>query len=151
MRISFSSVQLYLLATALTLVACTSNDKNPDRNPEQPDLHTSLNSLDWIGTYKGQLPCADCEYIDTRLTLNEDMTYSITSIYVGKDDDQSFIDSGAFESVSDGNTIRLLGIPDNHSPSVYKVEENRLRQLDMEGNVITGVLADLYVLMKIID
>lgn len=45
---------------------------------------TSQNALDWNGTYKGTLPCADCEGIETELTLNLDGNYLYKATYLGK-------------------------------------------------------------------
>ena len=45
-----------------------------------------------------------------------------------------------------GNTIILDGVKD--APNQYFVGENTLTQLDMEGNKITGDMADLYILKK---
>ena len=42
--------------------------------------HNAKNSLDYIGTYKGILPCADCEGIETELELNSDKTYEIKDL-----------------------------------------------------------------------
>ena len=39
------------------------------RNILIPDMHTTMNSLDWDGTYTGILPCADCKGIETNITL----------------------------------------------------------------------------------
>ena len=43
-------------------------------------------SLDWAGTYKGKLPCADCEGIETELMLHSDNTYMLSTTYLGKKD-----------------------------------------------------------------
>ena len=53
------------------------------------DLHNSQNSLDWSGTYKGITPCADCEGIETILTLNADVQRSFTLVeeFKGKKND----------------------------------------------------------------
>ena len=36
--------------------------------------HNAQNSLDWNGTYKGVLPCADCAGIEKEITLYKDQT-----------------------------------------------------------------------------
>ena len=46
------------------------------------DSHTAENALDWPGRYAGLLPCADCEGIQTQLTLNADKTYVLEEHYV---------------------------------------------------------------------
>jgi len=109
------------------------------------DGHNSANSLDWAGVYKGVLPCADCEGIETSLTLNMDNGYQLSTTYLGKDA-TSFKQQGRFEWDAKGSVIRLLNQKDG--PALYKVGENQLFQLDMEGQLITGDLADNYKLMK---
>jgi uncharacterized lipoprotein NlpE involved in copper resistance len=51
-----------------------------------PDMHDSRNALDWPGVYKGVLPCADCEGIETRLSLQRDGDFERTTRYLGKAD-----------------------------------------------------------------
>ncbi|GGD94473.1 copper resistance protein NlpE [Planktosalinus lacus] len=43
---------------------------------QAPDISTSENSLDWHGTYQGILPCADCEGIQTEVTLHDNNTHN---------------------------------------------------------------------------
>jgi len=106
----------------------------------------SQNSLDWQGTYKGITPCADCEGIETEIVLNADLTFTLKTKYLGKGDGKVFQEAGSFVWDKTGGIISLEGLKGR--PSQYKVGENRLIQLDMEGNVITGDLAEKYVLIK---
>ena len=106
----------------------------------------SQNSLDWQGIYKGVTPCANCEGIETEITLNDDLTYTIKTKYLGKGDGKVFEEKGSFVWDKNGSSISLEGLKGR--PSQYKVGENRLIQLDMEGNIISGALAEKYVLTK---
>lgn len=107
--------------------------------------HNSANSLDWAGVYKGVVPCADCEGIDTLLRLNMDNSYQLSTIYLGKDA-TPFKQAGSFEWDAKGSVIRLLSQKDG--PALYKVVENQLIQLDMQGQLITGAFAENYKLNK---
>lgn len=107
----------------------------------------SMNSLDWDGTYYGVLPCADCEGIETVITLSKDLTYKMTSKYLGKSGDV-IENTGSFTWNEAGTTITLGGIDNKTSPTKYFVGENRITQLDTEGNKITSALAEKYVLIK---
>ena len=111
-----------------------------------PDSHSAKISLDWQGTYSGNLACADCDYIETELTLTSDLNYVLTSKHIGKANRNSETLKGKF--IWQGNNVKLIGIPENERPSMYKVEENRLRQLDLKGNIIRGELAQLYLMHK---
>lgn len=155
--------QILMLATAsIFLWSCTHETKkttdadstakteNPDstlstENKTTSDGHNARTSLDWNGTYKGVLPCADCEGIQTELTLNQDMSFVLKKNYMGKDT-KFPQDKGTFQWDSTGSKVELIGLKDQ--PNTYFVGENKLIQLDMEGKEITGTLADKYVLKK---
>jgi len=110
------------------------------------DMHNSQNALDWPGTYKGILPCADCKGIETALILNNDNTYSYKTKYLGKGEGKVFVQKGSFTWDETGGVISLSGM--EGKPYLYKVGENTLTQLDIEGYAITGKLASMYILKK---
>lgn len=113
-----------------------------------PDLaHNSRNSLDWDGTYRGIMPCADCGGIKTELQLLSDGTYRLGMLYLGKSD-EIFSDSGRFEWNKAGSAITLLHEGNADASRQYQVGENVLFKLDMEGNRISGELEDQYKLFK---
>jgi uncharacterized lipoprotein NlpE involved in copper resistance len=87
------------------------------------DMHNSQNSLDWQGTYKGILPCADCKGVQS-----------------------VFEEKGTFTWNESGSIISLKDLKENSNQ--YKVGENTLTQLDLEGKVILGETASMYVLKK---
>src|SRR5690606_41483708 len=66
--------------------------------------------------------------------------------YLGIDASSPHLE-GDFTWAEDGSAITLLGVGD--ASAQYKVGENKLIQLDMEGNLITSQLSDSYVLMKV--
>jgi len=138
---------LFILSTSLLSLSCTSttNDDPTTQNVATPDQHTSQNSLDWAGTYSGILPCASCEGIKTDLVLNDDMSYSLTTFYVGEGNEE-FTETGTFKWNDAGNTVILDGLTDR--PNQFFVGENMLFQLDMNGNRITGDMADAYKLER---
>lgn len=118
---------------------------NPEVSSMPPDKHTSQNALDYHGTYKGVVPCADCEGIETIIILKKNNEYEIAVTYLGKSD-SLFRESGNFSWSEDGRIITLEGL--ENRASQYQVGENRLFQLDLEGNRITGYLAEKYILEK---
>ena len=125
----------------LGVVACTTIAKT---EPVADMAHNSKNSLDWAGAYKGTMPCADCEGIDTVITLKQDGTYTSQTKYLGKGDDKVFTENGKFSWSEDGSTIMADGMR-------LKVGENHITWLDGDGKVITGDLAKMFVLQKIAD
>jgi heat shock protein HslJ len=144
MNRAFFAVSAMVVAVALSSCAVTGQyAQNAEVTKPQVDGHTSQNALDWQGTYKGVLPCASCEGISTQLMLSSNQTFSLKTQYLGKSD-KTFVDSGRFVWAKDGRTITLNGIQ-------YQVGENKLIQLDLEGNRITGALADNYILTKVVN
>ncbi len=108
------------------------------------DEHNSKTSVDWVGTYEGVLPCADCEGIKTTLTINKDETYTLSQEYLNKN--LKLEDKGTFEWTKDGGSIKI-STKDNGIYN-YKVGENQIFSLDQEGKEITGSLAEKYILKK---
>lgn len=105
---------------------------------------TAKNSLDVVGKYKGILPCADCEGIETSIELKSDSTYNREMKYLGKKDNL-FTASGKWTWVSEF-VISLGSIKEG--PNRYFVAEGKLLQLDMSGKKISGPLAGKYELKK---
>lgn len=100
----------------------------------------------WEGTYQGVVPCADCEGIETTITLNADGSYFLRTKYVGREG-KVVHQRGAFSWSSAGNSIRLSGV--SGGPDQYLVNDQKLVQLDLQGNRITGELAGKYELSKV--
>ncbi len=109
------------------------------------DHHNAANSLDYVGIYKGILPCADCEGIETSIELGSGNSYVKKMIYLGKADQKMIETSGTFTWSEDGSTITLI---EDEEPNQYFVGENVLFHLDMDGNRIMGDLAIKYRLEK---
>lgn len=152
MKLKLKSV-LFGIA-AISFFACNSekasNDKEPiaDEISAFADEHTSKNSLDYAGTYKGVMPCADCEGIEVELNISMDSNYTMNTRYLGKEDSSVITTKGTYTWI-DGNSIELSGIAPTDGPTKYKVGEGMLWQLDLEGNKVEGDLADKYILKKL--
>jgi heat shock protein HslJ len=108
----------------------------------------SRNALNWNGIYVGVVPCADCEGIFTQITLSLDGTYRLQTEYLGREHSEETL-TGTFEWDDAGGDITLSGLKEKSMPNKYKVGENRLIQLDLEGNVIKGDLESNYELNKV--
>lgn len=120
------------------------NEAPIDSTIVQVDEHNAKNSLDYIGTYKGNLPCADCESIETTIALNED-SYIKETVYKGKSS-KVFKETGKFTWNDAGNTITFSG---SAAPNQYFVGEGVLFHLDVDGKRIEGDLASKYQLSRI--
>ncbi|MDR2471490.1 MAG: copper resistance protein NlpE [Treponema sp.] len=128
-------VLLVPVLLALALGAC--------RRKESVDVHNSRNSLDWEGRYTGTIPAASGPGIEVEITLGP-ADYEISYHYIDRDGD--FAARGSFAWNDAGSVITL---DTGEFPPHYKVGENTLTQLDMEGKAISGPLAKLYVLKKV--
>ncbi len=142
---------------ALILVSCN-NKKSVPNDPliiEEDvvvvDTHNAQSSLDvdgtysgtLPGTYEGELPSASGPGMKVIITLSGD-TYK-KSVTYNKEPNKTFETSGKFTWDKNGSIITLEG---EEAPNKYFVGENKLIHLDMDGNMITGELADQYVLNK---
>lgn len=135
----FKTTTLFTICAAM--IACNSSNKSIQ--VATPDSHTSESPLDWAGIYSGVIPCADCEGIETELTINSDLTYTLISTYLGKEPMISDTIKGTF-SWENGNIIHLS----NGHPFKFKVEEDQVRILDSAHNPVKGELAQFYALSK---
>jgi len=148
----------FSLFLALLWTACGTNSKEGQRdgvksdtematdaqNPP-PDGHSSRIALDWNGTYQGVIPCADCEGIETTITLFSTGKFKRTQKYLGKDG-KLFVEEGDFQWNEQGSAITIAS--EDGSTQMYQVGENILFHLDQKGNRITGDLAENYQLKK---
>lgn len=127
----------------VTAAASQPQGKSATEMPASDTAHTAQNSLDWAGTYKGTLPCADCEGIQTELTLGTYNTFKISQTYLGKKN--TFSTQGSFDWI-DATRIKLKG--SGVSDLQYMVAEGKVYQLDKNGRVIKGNLSRMYILKK---
>ena len=136
-----------LLAGGLSLFllgesACISSQKSTKGMSQD-----SRTALDWAGTYKGTLPCADCEGIETTVYLDGDLSYQIATRYLGKSKEVN-TQKGTFSWSKDGSMITLNRATNSEAAARFKVAEGKLISLDTKGAPITGALADKYILQK---
>lgn len=120
-----------------------------------PATQAAKDAVEWAGTYKGTLPCASCEGIDTEITLKEDGTYVEKTTYITTKPGggEADTDTGTIAWDATGTKVTLTesdddGDVDDDDQSMYLVAEGQLRALDMSGNVIDGPLAEKYILKK---
>ncbi|MFA0960423.1 META domain-containing protein [Roseivirga sp. BDSF3-8] len=124
---------LFILASLIC--SCTNNRQSTvldaqteaEETSQSVDMHNSRNSLDWSGTYRGTLPCNDCEGIQTTITLKQGGVFEKS--YRHKEVDELFTyESGSFRWNDSGGQITLS------SGEQYKVGENLLIPLGSNGN-----------------
>ena len=138
---------LYAISFLFLIASCDSNPSPIAANDSAYKTEVPITPVIDAENYVGTLPCADCEGIDVSLKLNHDSSYIMNSVYKGSRVDSSnnhFIDSGKW-SLHGADTLILSG--KNHSTKYIKTE-SALTQLDGNGELITGPLANMFVLHK---
>ena len=142
-----SYILFSLLAFTFTVLVFT-GWKNPSENTATI-FNPGSGSTDspWAGTYRGTLPCNNCEGVQTELTLNKNKTFDLILRFIGKKDaTKAFTDK--FSISKEGNIITLGGMKDAGQPTQYLIADNSLVQLGIDGKRIEGENADKYVLIK---
>lgn len=129
------------LACVLFLTACAPHATEVAATG--PGADSSRNALDWPGSYTGVLPCADCAGIATTLHLDSSGSYVLETIYLDQHE-EPMATEGIFVWNEAGTTIKLSG-----DGQQFQVGEEQLFQLDLDGQRITGDMADLYTLRKV--
>lgn len=124
-----------LVFCALLLgAACAKIGKEQSSAPKMP--------AEYFGVYEGLLPAADGPGIQTTLSLNQDGTFNLKSVYLNEPDG-TFNESGTL--VVDGDIVTLE--LDNF-PAYYQLRPGEARLLTMDKQPVTGAMADMYILMQ---
>jgi len=104
-----------------------------------------------LGVFEGRTPCADCPGIDTRLTLVKADEFTAEGMY---ELSLTYLESDTEPYVQKGLWTTERGTPSDPDATVYaidpdmpdrtqrylKLDENRVRQLDQEGNEIDATM-----------
>ncbi len=138
--------KIWILAVlTMCMAAC---GKSPQEEvlyeEELPAAQQSVSQPEYVGVYEGFLPAASGPGIQTRITLEGDGTFVWRSEYVGEQDGV-FTDKGMYTVTG---KVAALEIP-GEGVHYVQLEDGHLRLLDQDKAVITGALADMYVLGKV--
>src|SRR5262245_31086742 len=89
-------------------------------------------------SFIGDLPCADCPGIRYHVNLFSDRVYFLRTSYIGRVDGATSDDIGSWVVSSDRGTIILKG--GRETPVMFRMDDNTLRMLDVEGRDIESPL-----------
>ncbi len=131
--ISVLGLATIMATSAFTVQSCTTQNTVGD---------TTQVSVDYNGTYRGTLPCADCQGIKTTVYLSKDNTFRTITQYIGSETED--VDTGKFTWDKTGSIITLNG----KEKAKYFVGENTLTKLNLDGKKVEGSLAKFYMLTK---
>lgn len=86
------------------------------------------------GTYAGELPCADCDKIQVKLTLNADKSYQYDTIYFKDKKEYAYRDNGTYRwEQNKSNVIRL----DKESGNLaFLITDQYAEVCDPDGNTV---------------
>lgn len=147
------SLFLFLIAAFLFSSCNTKKEEKyqkEENSVEQAakDTHNARSSLDYEGTYQGvyvgDLPTASGSGMIVTVDLSNGK-YVKTIQYKDDTTKEVYKTEGNYKWNKEGNKITLEG---EEAPNSYLVAENKLYHLDMNGDRITGELADHYILKK---
>ena len=148
-------IALLIISISLSfLTSCKNEAKTEDNFNEQKEIvneeagmdgNTSINSLDWEGTYQGTIACSDCDGIFTELTPNNDNTFVLHSTKIKGDKKDKNTLQGQYQWDESASNISFVKDGDT---SMYKVAENKLILLDKDKNIIPNTQTDNNILVK---
>lgn len=144
--------KLIIFSLFISLLSCKNDQKekentsNKDQTESFKNEHNAKTSLDYTGTYAGDLPCADCSSIQFKVHIGEDGRFHAKYIYKGKSD-EVFSDKGVYKWLEDNNSIHLKA-EDSQNEYKFKVGENYILMLSQDGEEIESALKEKYYLKK---
>lgn len=136
----------FLIAGSISMMACGNGGSDADHTEHVDTIENAdgmAQSLILEGAYKGTLPCADCEGIETTIVFKEDNSYTLDAKYLGRDGAPVQYEG---QYAIDGDVVTLQGITD--SPAKYQLDGDDLVQLDMDGKKIESTGNFNYTLEK---
>lgn len=122
----------------MVLGSCTNSKNNVVNKQASEELKKEITS-----TWKGILPCADCEEIHYDLQLLPNGKYDETTIYIGKSN-EPLKGSGTWSLSSDS----MIVLSENNSKKYFFYTGNALMMRDTDGKIITSPFEEMYRLQK---
>jgi uncharacterized lipoprotein NlpE involved in copper resistance len=139
---------IILLITLSGMVACR---QHPAKNPvAKPDtVMVSADTVIRYRSYSGILPCSDCEGIQTTINLMGDYSYQKLSSRLGRKGKIAgeTVDETGRWMLEGRDTIHLMDV--TGGPNRYLKTDSSLFQLDLNGALVTGPLANRFELKKV--
>ncbi len=133
---------LFLLSAFVALTACGGRGERAV-SAEATETASAIAVANLAGTYVGVLPAADCPGMTVELTLCDDGTYVSRSEYLERD--ARFEERGRY--TVEGTQL-TLSAGEGEAAEILRIEADRLRWLDSEGNPVEGPQADCYLLTR---
>ncbi|MWL75254.1 copper homeostasis/adhesion lipoprotein NlpE, partial [Escherichia coli] len=114
-------------STLFVLLGCNHRSETQTLQPTQSEALAPMQQ-----SWRGVLPCADCEGIETSLFLEKDGTWVMNQRYQGAKEPATFASYGNW-----ARTAEKLVLTDNEGEKHYfRAKGEGLEMLDTEGNPI---------------
>lgn len=126
---------VFSLAAACSLFALFGCNHRAEVETVQPTAMEELKPMQQ--SWRGILPCADCEGIETSLFLEKDGTWVMNERYQGvSHEPSSFASYGTWARTAD----KLVLTNSKGEKSYYRAKGDKLEMLDRDGNPINSAL-----------
>ncbi len=137
-------VKVFIAAVALCgLVACNQTKEQNNAETAAPQEQVEQVAVSYAGVYKGVLPCASCEGIETTLTIVDDQNANYGTKYLGEEGSEYAERQGKYTVVDSVLTLELEG-----EKLYFALVDGGVKALDAEAKPIEGELAENYFLKK---
>lgn len=120
-------LSLVAVMTLFGLMGCNNRGEVQTVSPVQREELTSMQQ-----SWRGLLPCADCEGIETSLFLEKDGTWVMNQGYQGGKTTAEFATYGSWARTAD----KLVLTDETGEKRYFRVKGEALEMLDREGNPI---------------
>lgn len=101
--------------------------------------------IDWVGTYKGVLPCVNCEGLEATVTLKEDTTFLLKINFLGSD--LTIPDTTGKVIWNEPNKLFSLDIASYLSPH-FEISGDTLFNLGLDSKRVVGSDAKKFIFKK---
>lgn len=129
-------MKIYITLFALLLFVSCSTSKKPTNETTSTDISGT--------SWKGTIPCADCEGIAVQLAFHPDNTFQETYVYLGKNV-SPFVDKGKWSVTKDG-FITITG--SDQRKSYFKMAGSQLQMLNSDRQEAESPFKEMYFLNK---
>lgn len=142
-----------LLSLSLVISACSSTNY-PNKAAKSPttaapganyaEVANARQKLQWSGIYQGIFPCTGCEGIATMLTIKPDMSFTLRTRELGREDIDKKSE-GKFVWLSDNSHIQLQG---TDSKRIFRIGEGFMELMGANGKPVTTANRKDFILEK---
>lgn len=99
----------------------------------------------WMGTYRGVLPCINCEGLEAIVTLKEDTTFLLKINFLGSD--VTIPDTTGRVIWNEPNKLFSLDIA-SYLSSHFEIAGDTLFNLDLDSKRVTGADAHKFIFKR---